>query len=141
MAPEFLNVLIFEVDGQRHGVDAAKVQELLPALAVMSVPGATHDFEGVIDLRGTIVPVFDARRRFGAPTKDAALADHFIVVRHGDRLTALRVDRALELASLTADVETRDLCGRSTRVAKSAAGMVLVHSVDDLAADGGRGAS
>jgi purine-binding chemotaxis protein CheW len=131
MNPEFLDILIFEVDGQRHGIAAADVQVLLPALTIAPLPGAPVGVEGVINLRGAVVPVLDVRRRFGMPAKELGLADHFIVVRWQDRLTALHVDRALELVRLNigalAEVET-------ARVAKWQDGLVPLHSVRDLLA-------
>jgi chemotaxis protein histidine kinase CheA len=63
------------------------------------------------------------------PAKELGLADHFIVVRWQDRLIALHVDRALELARLDAGalaaVET-------ARVAKWQDGLVPLHSLRDL---------
>jgi len=129
MNPEFLDILIFEVDGQLHGVAAADVQELLPALTIAPLPWAPAGVEGVINLRGAVVPVLDVRRRLGMPAKELALADHFIVVGRQNRLTTLHVDRALELARIDAgalaEVET-------TRVAKWRDALVPVHALRDL---------
>ena len=122
-------MLIFEVDGQRHGVPAHEVQELLPALAIMPVPGAAPFIEGVIDLHGAVVPVLDVRQQFGLPAKGLALSDHFIVVRRKNRLTALHVDRALELARVSTMGEPSRVGGRVVKVGD---GMVLLHSTDDL---------
>jgi purine-binding chemotaxis protein CheW len=129
MNPEFLDILIFEVDGQRHGVAADDVQELLPALTIAPLPGAPAGVEGVINLRGAVVPVLDVRRRFGMPAKELGLADHFIVVRWQDRLTALHVDRALELARFDAGALAEI---ESARVAKWQDGLVPLHAVRDL---------
>ena len=139
MDQEFLEILIFEVAGQRHGLSALQVQELLPALSIMPVPGASSGVEGVINLRGAILPVLDVRKRFGLPSKSLALTDHFIIVQTEGRLIALHVDRALDLARVDtealANVDTlgshRD--GRA-QVVKVGTGMVLLHQVHDLVA-------
>jgi purine-binding chemotaxis protein CheW len=103
------------------------------------LPGASPGTEGVINLRGVIVPVLDLRKRFGLPAKALDVADHFIVVRAKERLIALHVDRALELARLEAgaltEVETLGPQGEgSARVAKQGTGMILLHQVQDLLA-------
>jgi chemotaxis signal transduction protein len=139
MEPEVTEILIFEVAGQRHGLPVADVQELLPAMSIMPVPGASLGVEGVINLRGVIVPVLDLRHRFGIPAKAIAVTDHFIVVRRADRQLALHVDNAVELARLDAsawsEVEASSFsAGQSTRVAKVGDGMVVIHQVQDLLA-------
>ncbi len=149
MDPEFLDVLIFDVGGQRHGVPAAAVQELLPACAVLPIPDAAAGVEGVMNLRGTVVPVLSVRRRFGLPARDTALSDHFIVIRHRDALTALHVDQAVELARVAAAAiaeVTAEPTERAPgapppdenrpRVAKYGGGMVVLHQAHALVASG-----
>ena len=139
MAADFLDILIFEVEGQRHGLPVATVQELLPALSILPLSGTASGVEGVINLRGTIVPVVDVRKRLGMPTRPLALSDHFIVVRSGKSQRVLHVDHATELVRLDAgalsSVETQGSNGaHSTRVAKVKDGMVVVHELSDLLA-------
>src|SRR5438132_11351064 len=123
MDGNILEVLIFEMDGERHGLPVADVQELLPALTIMPVPGAPPNIEGVINLRGVVVPVVDVRRRFGLPARPLAPSDHFIVIKASDRLMALHVDRALELAHVGALAAAGDAA--EPRVAKWGDQMVL----------------
>jgi purine-binding chemotaxis protein CheW len=137
MGEEFLEVLIFEVAGQCHAVHAREVQELVPALTIMPVPGTAPGIEGVMNLRGVIVPVLNVRNRLGLPAKPLALTDHFIVVRLTDRLIALHVDRALELARLPPAALTRvdslGACGDDpAQVARLGDKMVLVHRIQDF---------
>jgi purine-binding chemotaxis protein CheW len=101
-----LEVLTFEVGGRRYGLPAADVRELLRAVAVVPLPGAPPIVEGVINVRGRIVPVLDVRARLRLPPKPVEPADHLIVARAGGRLVALRVDHATDLVRLdAADVE------------------------------------
>ncbi len=104
--PGVSEVLVFEIGGQRYALPAADVREIVRAVAITPLPRAPAIVEGVINLRGTIVPVLDLRSRFRLPAKALEPADHLIVARAGERLVALRVDRALELVELNAaDVE------------------------------------
>ena len=135
MDAAFLDVLIFDVAGRRHGVPAADVQELLPALALVPLPDAAAGVEGVFNLRGVIVPVLSARHRFSAPARAVALSDHFIVIRHGGRLTALHVDQALEVARFDgAAISAVAADGSPARVATVGDGLALLHSAGDLVA-------
>ena len=99
---EPLEVLVFEVGGQRYGVPAAAVLEIVRAVAVVPLPGAPAVIEGIINFRGSVVPVLDVRRRLRLPGRPLEHTDHFIVARAGPRRVALRVDRAVALARLEA---------------------------------------
>jgi purine-binding chemotaxis protein CheW len=87
-----IRVLVFLLDGRRHGVDAGAVAEVLPALAVSPFPGQPAYVAGAIDLRGTIVPVVDLRARFGRPARPMELSDRIVVARARGRLVGLWVD-------------------------------------------------
>jgi purine-binding chemotaxis protein CheW len=76
------------------------VQEVVRAVAVSPLPDVPPFVEGVINARGTLVPVFDLRRRFGLPPTPPALHHHFVLAFAGSRLAALRVDRALDLVQV-----------------------------------------
>lgn len=91
-------VLIFEIGGRRFGLLAAEVRELVRAVTIVPLPLAPTAIEGVINLRGRVVPVLDLRPRLGLPDRPAQPSDHLIIARAGERAVALRVDRALELS-------------------------------------------
>jgi chemotaxis signal transduction protein len=144
-------ILIFEVNCQRHGLPAAQVEELLRAQAIVPVAGAREPLEGIINLRGEVIPVLNMRRCLGAPAEadrgPTALSGHFIVVRAANRLLALHVDHAIELIHVN-DAAFADAGasshGPAIRVAKLESGLVLLHRADDflaaaaLAPQGGR---
>ena len=89
-----LEVVVFEVGGQQFGLPASDVRELQRAATVTPLPRAPAVVEGVVNLRGTVVPVLDIRARFRLPPKPMQHTDHFVVAAAGERLVALRVDRA-----------------------------------------------
>src|SRR5262245_8682454 len=104
--PPPLEVLVFEVAGRRYGLAAADVRELVRAVAVVPLPGAPPAVEGVINVRGRVVPVLDVRARLRLPAKPVEPSDHLVIAQAGERLVALRVDRATDLVRLeAADVE------------------------------------
>jgi purine-binding chemotaxis protein CheW len=109
-------VLVVEIGRRHYGLPAAEVVELLRVVTCVPLARAPEWIEGVFSLRGTVVPVLDLRSRLGLPAKAAEPSDHLVVVWTWDRLVALRVDRALELAepevtngtSIAAVVRLRD---------------------------------
>jgi purine-binding chemotaxis protein CheW len=103
VAPCDGEILIFEVGGRRYGLPASDVRELVRAVAIVPLPLAGPGVEGVVNLRGQVIPVIDLRARLGLPARAVAPSDHMIVAESEGRLVALRVDRALDLVRLDAD--------------------------------------
>lgn len=127
-----LEVLVFEVGGRHYGVPSSQVQEITQAVASMPVPEASPLVEGVINLRGDVVPVVDPRHRLQLPAKDPEPGDHLVIGWAGSRRIALRVDRALELARLDAGAveRARELLPSAEfapDIAKLPEGLLLVH--------------
>lgn len=122
-----MEILLFEVGGQRQALASRDVREVLPAVTVTPMVGAACFVEGVVNLRGNVLPVVDARAWLGLPTRPIEPSDHLIVVRLEERSAMLRVDRAMELETLASgDFDT------VTRIAKLADGPVKVHEVEAL---------
>lgn len=130
-----LEVLSFEIGGQRYALASSVVRELVRAIAVVPLPKAPGIVEGVIDVRGSLVPVLDVRARFRLPPKPLALTDHFVLAWAASRVVALRVDRALDLIRLDAgQVEDAKAVVPSAEyvagVAKLPDGLVLIHDLE-----------
>jgi purine-binding chemotaxis protein CheW len=133
VSDETLDLVIFQVAGQRYGLPAADVREILPAVTITVLPQAPRIVEGIINRRGQIVPVFDIRGRFRLPAKPLTYTDHLIVADIG-RLVALRVDRTLDLTTVDAETiaETEETLPEAeyvAGVAKLADGLVLIHDL------------
>src|SRR5881296_2430916 len=76
-------VLVFEVGGQKYALPTADVRELVRAVAITPLPAAPAVIEGVVDVRGRVLPVLDVRARFRLPPKALDPSDHFIVASAG----------------------------------------------------------
>lgn len=99
-ADDELDVLLFELQRESFALPLASVLEVLRAVAIRRLPNAPPIVEGIIDVRGELVPVVDVRARFQLPAKPIALSDHFLVAEAGSRRVALRVDRALGISRI-----------------------------------------
>jgi purine-binding chemotaxis protein CheW len=129
-----LSVLVFEAAGRRYALPAADVQEMQRAVTIVPLPGAPEIVEGVIDLRGALVPVLDIRKRFGLAPKEVEPGDHLVVAWAGARRVALRVDRAHDLAAIDPrDVEDPQSVAPAARylagIARLPGGLVLIHDL------------
>lgn len=132
-------ILVFEVGGRRYGLPVSDVGELVRAVAVVPLPLMPAHLEGVVNLRGHIIPVHDLRARLGLPAKEVELSDHLIITRSRGSPVALRIDRAIELMRLDAvDVESAE--GKAliregiVGVAKLPDGLAPILNLDDLIA-------
>ena len=63
--------LTFILAGEEYGVDILRVQEIKGWDSVTPIPNTPDYIKGVINLRGTIVPIVDLRQRFNMPEIDA----------------------------------------------------------------------
>src|SRR5262249_37195624 len=116
------------------GFPLRDVSEVVRAVSLAPLPKAPPIVEGVINLRGTIIPVLDIRARFKLPSKAIAPADHLVIARAKHRLVAVRVDRALGLVRWTRSevVHTASVAPTSAYVAGPAKlhdGIVLIHAL------------
>ncbi|MBI5671975.1 MAG: chemotaxis protein CheW [Nitrospirae bacterium] len=85
--------LTFQLGSELYGVDILRVQEIKGYTAVTKIPNTPPHIKGVLNLRGTIVPIVELRTKFGMPTIDYTM---FTVIRSGDKLVALLdMDRLL----------------------------------------------
>ncbi len=96
-----VGLLVFTLGDARFGLQAAVVREVVRAVSIAPLPKAPAIVEGVINYRGTIVPVLDVRQRFRLGPASLHPDQHFIVAQAGARLVALRVDRATELVTVS----------------------------------------
>jgi len=83
--------LTFILDGEEYGIGILRVQEIRGWSKTRPIPNSPSWLKGIIDLRGSIVPIVDLRERFGLESIDYGPTTVVIVVRfHSDRNTDQR---------------------------------------------------
>ncbi|MEB3299573.1 MAG: chemotaxis protein CheW [Candidatus Sericytochromatia bacterium] len=75
-------VVTFSLAAEQYGVDIGSVQEIIPLLPVIRVPEAPRWIDGLIDLRGEILPVLDLRTRFGLERLAPGEGQPCIIISH-----------------------------------------------------------
>lgn len=137
---EHLEVLVVRVADLRCALMLDVVAEVLPLVTTTPLPSAPDVLEGVIDVRGALVPVLGLRARVGLPPRAPTLEDHIVLCTVAGRLVGIWVDRAEDVLALSADdltdasdVAAADFLAGVTRLQ---GGLVLVYDVRSfLAAD------
>jgi purine-binding chemotaxis protein CheW len=129
-----VRLLTFELDAQRFGLPMADVREVVRVAAFVPLPKAPQVIEGVLNFRGSAVPVLDIRARFGLPSRAVRTSDHLVVARAGDRTAAIRVDRVADLIEAAAkDIEdvaaVTPARGYVSGVLKLPGDLILIHDL------------
>ena len=88
-------VVVFRLEGQRYALQLSQVERVVSMVAVSPLPHTPAVVVGVINYRGSVVPVLDLRPRFGFPRREFGLTDHLLLGRTSRRLLALPVDEVL----------------------------------------------
>ena len=94
---ELMQLVTFSVDDEEFGVDILKVQEIIRTMEITKVPRAPEFVEGVINLRGKVIPIIDLRRRFGLVSRDHDKHTRIIVIDISNMIVGFVVDSVSEV--------------------------------------------
>lgn len=93
----------FRVGAETFGVPISLVHEIVRVPQITAVPEARRGLEGVISLRGKVMPVLDLRKLFGAPETLATKKNRILVAEIDGKLVGLIVDAASEVLRVSPD--------------------------------------
>jgi purine-binding chemotaxis protein CheW len=100
---EELQLVSFNIGSEEFGVDILKVQEINRMVEITKVPQAPHYVEGVINLRGKVIPIIDLRKRFNLEVKEYDKNTRIVVVDIGGNIMGMIVDAVSEVLRLPND--------------------------------------
>ncbi len=92
--------LTFNLGDELYGVDILRVQEIKGYTAVTKIPNTPPHIMGVLNLRGTIVPIVELRTKFGMPTIAYTTFTVIIVVVVRDKVMGLVVDSVSDVLNI-----------------------------------------
>jgi purine-binding chemotaxis protein CheW len=90
----------FRIGEETYGVQIGAVREIVRVPEITAVPNAPDMIEGVINLRGKIIPVMDLRKRFGSSAIQPDKKNRILVVDMENRLLGLIVSSASEVLKI-----------------------------------------
>lgn len=102
-----LRWVTFRLDNEAYGINVMQVQEVLRVTEIAPVPGAPDYVLGIINLRGNVVTVIDARRRFNLNPRDPDDSSRIIIIEAEKQVVGILVDSVAEVVDIrTSEIET-----------------------------------
>jgi purine-binding chemotaxis protein CheW len=98
-----MQVVSFALGTEEYGVAIAQVQEINRMVAITHVPRAPKFMEGVINLRGQLIPIIDLRTRFGMPRVEQTKNTRIVVTEIGAKRVGMVVDSVSEVHRIAED--------------------------------------
>jgi len=101
---ELLQLVTFMVASEEFAIPILSVQEINRMMQITRVPQSPGFIEGVINLRGKIIPVMDLRKRFNVEPSTDTSASRIIVVEVASRVIGFTVDRVNEVLRIKSNI-------------------------------------
>lgn len=96
-------LVVFDLADEAYGVNIGTVREIIRMQEITQVPRTPNYVEGVINLRGKVIPVIDMRKRFGFPVSEHTKDTRIVVIDIGGADIGATVDAVTEVLRLGAD--------------------------------------
>lgn len=109
MANEEINLeenqfVVFKLAQETYGVDINQVKEIITMQTITEVPGTLDFIEGIINLRGYVIPVFNLRKKFRLPQEELTKAARIVVVEVDGNILGMIVDGVSEVQRISSKV-------------------------------------
>ncbi len=135
--------LTFQLGEELYGVDILRVQEIKGYTTVTKIPNTPSHIKGVLNLRGTIVPIIELRTKFGMPTIEYTMFTVIVVVVVQEKIMGLIVDAVSDVLDIAKnDIQPPPKFGAKIDVSflngigKSGDKLVALLNMDQLLSDG-----
>jgi len=135
--------LTFNLGEELYGVDILRVQEIKGYTAVTKIPNTPPHIKGVLNLRGTIVPIVELRTKFDMPMIDYTMFTVIVVVVVKEKIMGLVVDSVSDVLNIDKnDIQAPPQFGAKMDVSflsgigKSGDKLVALLDMDRLLSDG-----
>ena len=100
-AHEIIQLVSFELDREEYGIEVLKVREIIRMVPITMMPNSQHGIEGIINLRGKIIPVVSLRKRFGLTELDRGGQTRIVVMDVSGELMGFIVDSVSEVIRIS----------------------------------------
>ena len=99
-----IQLVSFHIGEEEFGVDILKVQEINRMVEVTKVPNSPDYVDGIINLRGKVIPIIDLRRRLGMPAKSYDKDTRIVVVEMDGKIIGFVVDSVSEVLRISKSI-------------------------------------
>lgn len=101
---ELLQLVTFNLDNEEYAVDILKVQEINRMTEITRVPNSPSYVEGVVNLRGKVIPVVNIRAKFGLMEKETDARSRIMIMDIQGITMGVVVDSVSEVLRIPADI-------------------------------------
>lgn len=95
--------VIFKLDNEEYGLDIMNVNAIEKYTDISRVPNVSKYIQGIINLRGEVIPVYSLRIKFGLPEKAIDDNSKLIITKSDGVLIAFEVDSVVEILEIVSD--------------------------------------
>lgn len=99
---EELKFIVFRLGEQKYGMNLMYVNGIEEDYNIIPVPNAPQGIKGIINLRGSVIPVYSLRERFGMESRVSNPAKSLLVTKSADMVVAYEVDAVIGIEEMTA---------------------------------------
>jgi len=96
--------VVFKLGLEVFGIDINKVKEIIIYQDTTHIPGSGELIEGVINLRGHVIPIFNLRKKFGFPDTEKTRSTRIVVVEANETTVGIEVDGVSEVIMIPGNV-------------------------------------
>ncbi len=94
---KIVQLAAFRVGGEEYVIDIMRIKEIINPVKITPVPSSSELIEGVINLRGVIIPLVDMRKRFQIPEELREAQPKYIIVVVESKIVGIIVDEVAEV--------------------------------------------
>lgn len=96
-----IQLACFSLGENLFAIDIMRIKEIIQPQKLAAIPQAAQALEGVINLRGSVIPVVDLRKRFGMPSLKDGKNSKLLIVCLAHQVLAMAVDDVMEVITVT----------------------------------------
>lgn len=97
MSDQFLQLVTFKIGREEFGIDIQKVQEINRMIEITKIPNTPNHVEGVVNLRGKIIPIISLRTKLGFEEAEKDKSTRIMVVEINGNVLGFVVDSVSEV--------------------------------------------
>lgn len=98
---EIIQLVTFNLGNEEFGIDILNVNEILKMMEVTELPNTTYGVEGIVNVRGKVIPVIDTRVKLNIVKSDHNNNTRIIVVEIGEKTVGFIVDQVKEVLRIS----------------------------------------
>lgn len=99
---ELIQLVSFHLNNEEYGVEVLKVREIIRMVNITHMPNTPHYVEGIINLRGKVIPIISMCKQFGLMDAESSSQTRVIIMDVGGELLGFTVDAVSEVIRVSA---------------------------------------